>query len=157
MQKRNQETFKQLIEKLNDTGSSTTASFLKKNIIDKKEKELIKKLETFEKKKEFLFNTITLVTVAKKIETNTTYLSKVINEHKNQSFSEYITNLRLQYALERLKNDKKFRALTIDTISKEIGFNNIVSFIKAFKKKTGIYPSYFIKKLNSELEKAQSA
>ena len=84
-------------------------------------------------------------------------MSKVINEHKNQSFSEYITNLRLQYALERLKNDKKFRALTIDTISKEIGFNNIVSFIKAFKKKTGIYPSYFIKKLNSELEKAQSA
>ena len=39
-------------------------------------------------------------------------------------------------------------------IAQEVGFNNSESFSKAFYKKTGIYPSYFIKQLEKENKKS---
>ncbi len=119
--------------------------------IDDKDAEILKKLAEFEHKEKFLSNESTLVEVAKKIQTNTTYLSKVINTHKEKSFTAYITDLRVDYAIERLSHDRKFRSFTIGAIAQEIGFKRSESFSKAFKVKTGLYPSYFIK----ELEKQQ--
>ena len=38
----------------------------------------------------------------------------------------------------------------VQAIAKESGFNNTESFSKAFYKKTGIKPSYFIRELNKK-------
>ena len=86
--------------------------------------------------------------MAKKINTNSTYLSKTLQSHKQKKFVQYITDLRLEYALKRLKNDTKFRTYDIKSIASELGFNTAESFSKAFKKRTGIYPSFYIKNLN---------
>jgi len=72
----------------------------------------------------------------------------VINHYKKESFSSYLNSLRIVYAVEKLKADTSFRNYTIAAIAKEVGFNNPESFSKAFYKKTGIYPSYFMNKLN---------
>ena len=98
----------------------------------------------------FISKESTLIEVAKKIQTNTTYLSKVINTHKKKSFTSYITDLRVDYAIERLSHDRKFRSFTIGAIAQEIGFKRSESFSKAFKVKTGLYPSYFIKQLEKQ-------
>ncbi len=119
--------------------------------IDPKMAEILNKLEEFEEKELFLSKDSTLVEVAKKIQTNTTYLSKVINTHKEKSFTSYITDLRVDYAIERLSHDRKFRSFTIGAIAQEIGFKRSESFSKAFKVKTGLYPSYFIKELEKQL------
>ena len=124
---------------------------IEKSKIDVKAAAILKNLEEFEAKKLFLSNESTLVEVAKKIQTNTTYLSKVINTHKEKSFTAYITDLRVDYAIERLSHDRKFRSFTIGAIAQEIGFKRSESFSKAFKVKTGLYPSYFVK----EVEKQQ--
>jgi len=118
--------------------------------IDSKDAEILKKLVEFEQKELFLSQESTLVEVAKKIQTNTTYLSKVINTHKEKSFTAYITDLRVDYAIERLSHDRKFRSFTIGAIAQEIGFKRSESFSKAFKVKTGLYPSYFIKELEKQ-------
>lgn len=118
--------------------------------IDDKTAEILKKLEAFETKELFLSKESTLVEVAKKIQTNTTYLSKVINTYKEKSFTAYITDLRVDYAIERLSIDRKFRSFTIGAIAQEIGFKRSESFSKAFKVKTGLYPSYFIKELEKQ-------
>lgn len=118
--------------------------------IDEKDVEILEKLTEFEQKELFLSNESTLVEVAKKIQTNTTYLSKVINTHKEKSFTSYITDLRVDYAIERLSHDRKFRSFTIGAIAQEIGFKRSESFSKAFKVKTGLYPSYFIKQLEKQ-------
>lgn len=118
--------------------------------IDAKTAEILKSLEEFEVKELFLSQESTLVEVAKKIQTNTTYLSKVINTHKKKSFTAYITDLRVDYAIERLSIDRKFRSFTIGAIAQEIGFKRSESFSKAFKVKTGLYPSYFIKELEKQ-------
>ncbi|TSE03808.1 AraC family transcriptional regulator [Aquimarina algiphila] len=47
----------------------------------------------------------------------------------------------------KLKEDRIFRKYTVKAIAQDIGFNNAEAFAKAFYKKTGIYPWYFIKEL----------
>lgn len=123
--------------------------------IDAKIAVILKKLDEFEEKELFLSKDSTLVEVAKKIQTNTTYLSKVINTHKEKSFTSYITDLRVDYAIERLSHDRKFRSFTIGAIAQEIGFKRSESFSKAFKVKTGLYPSYFIKELEKQIDSSE--
>jgi AraC-like DNA-binding protein len=108
---------------------------------------ILNQLELFEKKLGFLENGMTQSKLAKSINTNSSYLSKVINHYKNQNFSTYINDLRIEYAIYYLKEDKKIRKFTIKAIANEFGFNNAESFSKAFYRKTGIYPSYFIKQV----------
>lgn len=110
--------------------------------------DLLSKLEHFEKKKEFLDCNLTLNSMAKKFNSNTTYLSKVINFYKDNSIANYLNLLRIDYAIKELKTNKTLRSYTIKAISKEVGFSNSESFSKAFMKKTGLKPSYYIKQLN---------
>jgi AraC-like DNA-binding protein len=119
-------------------------------IIDETKAKLLKKLQNFEDKELYLSKNSSLNDVAKKLKTNTSYLSKLVNAHKGKSFTAYITDLRVNYAIRRLKEDKKFRSYTIDSIARDIGFNRSESFSRAFKNKTGLYPSYYIKRLDSQ-------
>jgi AraC-like DNA-binding protein len=104
-------------------------------------------LEKFEIEKIFLDNKITLNSLAKTLNSNSNYLSKIINFYKKKNFSSYISDLRIDFCVNQLKFDKNCRKYSIKAIASEIGFNNAESFSKAFYKKTGLYPSYFIKKL----------
>jgi AraC-like DNA-binding protein/TolA-binding protein len=108
---------------------------------------ILKGLEAFEKKNQFISNEITLNSLAKKLQTNPSYLSKVVNHYKENSFSTYLSNLRIDYAINQLKENLVFRKYTVKAISFEVGFNNVQSFTKAFQNSKGINPSYFIKEL----------
>ncbi|MEM6718429.1 MAG: helix-turn-helix domain-containing protein [Bacteroidota bacterium] len=120
----------------------------KPKIADEKVAEILKNLEKFERKELFLSNKCTLTYVAKKVNTNSTYFSIILQEHKKKKFVQYLSDLRIEYVLKRLKNDPVFRSYDIKSIAQEVGFNTAESFSKAFKKRTGIYPSFFIKSLD---------
>ena len=109
---------------------------------------IIKNLRRFEKSEAYKKPGITLDGLAKYTETNTKYLSKVINAIEEKSFRTYINHLRVQYAVKKLQNDPVFRKYTINAIAIESGFNHPETFTKAFYKYTGVYPSFFIKQLN---------
>ncbi|MBB3123377.1 AraC-like DNA-binding protein [Mesoflavibacter sabulilitoris] len=118
------------------------------NISDDIITEVLEGLELFEKNKRFIENGLTLNKVSKSLNTNTSYLSKIINTYKGVSFSSYLNRLRISYAINELKGNPKFRNYTIQAIAREVGFNTAESFSKAFYKEKGIYPSYFVKELN---------
>ncbi|WP_082113335.1 helix-turn-helix domain-containing protein [Kordia jejudonensis] len=109
-------------------------------------KSILKGLSKFEASEGYR-KQITLTELAKNLETNPKYLSKVINWHYQKNFSSYINELRVQYTISKLKEDSKFRNYTIKAIAKEVGFKGTESFSKSFYKVTQIYPSYFIKQL----------
>lgn len=111
--------------------------------------DVLKGLDTFEKSGNFTKNKYTLHTLAKELNTNSVYLSKIINSTKEINFTNYLNNLRVDFAVKKLKEDKRFRAFTIKAIAEEVGFNSAQTFSAAFRKKTGIYPSYFVKQLES--------
>ncbi|MDC8006365.1 helix-turn-helix domain-containing protein [Aureisphaera galaxeae] len=98
----------------------------------------------------FLDTDCSAYNTAKKINTNTSYLSKVINEHYQKNFNGYINDLRIDYAIAKLKEDKRFRSYSIQGIAEELGYKSADSFTKYFRKRTGLLPSYYIKKLNEQ-------
>ncbi len=104
-------------------------------------------LEIFERENQFLSTKVKLTGLAKVCNTNSTYLSKVINLKKGKNFSTYINELRIQYSFNELQTNSVFRKYTIKAIAGECGFKSAESFSKAFYKKNGIYPSYYIKQL----------
>ncbi|MGV6829464.1 MAG: helix-turn-helix domain-containing protein [Flavobacteriales bacterium] len=108
---------------------------------------ILVQLEVFEKNKDYLFSDLNIQKLAKKFGTNHKYLSKVINLQKEKHFSHYINDLRINYIYQRLKTDSKLRNYTIKAIANECGFNSAEYFSKAFYKKFGIYPSFYIKQL----------
>ncbi len=111
---------------------------------------ILERLAIFEETKGYLKPNTALQTLAKSLETNSNYLSKIINVYHQKNFSSYISDLRVDYIIEELKTNPNFRKYTIKAIAEEVGFGNAESFTKAFKAKTGIYPSYYIKRLNKE-------
>lgn len=109
---------------------------------------ILKCLEEFEQKKGFLDKNITLSSLSKLFKTNSSYLSKTINFYRDKNFPTYLNDLRIEYALEKLKEDPSFRKYTIKAIAGEVGFKSAETFSKFFLKKNGMYPSYFIKQLS---------
>lgn len=105
-------------------------------------------LADFEQGDLFLDSDITQAILAKNLGTNTKYLSKVVRQHKAETFNYYINGLRIQHIIQKLKRDKDYRKYTLLAIANEAGFRKIESFSKAFAKETGITPTYFIKALN---------
>ena len=108
-------------------------------------------LAVFVSEKQYLNTEVSLHQLAKAMDTNPKYLSRVINFYEQKSFIDYIKDLRIGYVLETLKSDVVLRKYSIKAIASEVGFNTAEAFSKAFYKKTGLYPSYFIKELEKTL------
>lgn len=111
---------------------------------------VLEQVDDFKKSKGFLSPNLTLQLMAKNLKTNHSYLSKIINIYESKSFSTFLNELRIDYAIERLQVDTIFIKYTIDAIAQESGFSNTRSFTRAFKRKTNINPSYFIKNLKEQ-------
>ncbi|AXT61570.1 helix-turn-helix domain-containing protein [Aquimarina sp. AD10] len=156
-QRSNQRIFNELLQQITAletkekevvTVKETTKEIAKEVVIDEDTvNEILKGLDRLERQEFFLRSDCNLRTIAKKVKTNATYLSKIINLHKKKNFNDYLNELRIDYALKRLKNDKKFRAFSIKSIATEIGYKSDYSFAKHFKTRTGLNPSYYIKKI----------
>ncbi|AXT51703.1 helix-turn-helix domain-containing protein [Aquimarina sp. BL5] len=149
-QKTNNARFNELLGKINSLEPKEKNLVQAVIINDKKVNAVLDGLEKLENQEYFLNTDCDLRSLSKKVKTNTTYLSKIIKTHKAASFNDYINDLRIEYALKRLKNDKKFRSFSVKSIALEIGYKTDNSFTKHFKSKTGLNPSYYIKKINNQ-------
>ncbi|WP_408037682.1 helix-turn-helix domain-containing protein [Tenacibaculum amylolyticum] len=131
---------------------------VKKEINVKEEtiQNIIKGLHKLEREKYFLDINCNAYNVAKRINTNTTYLSKVMNIHYQKNFNTYINELRIQYIIHQLNHDKRYLSYNIQSLSKEVGYKSPDSFTKAFKTYTGLLPSIYIKNMQSKNELVNS-
>lgn len=125
----------------------------KKNLILKEtEQQILNKLKRFESSKRFLNKDISLAVLAGQLESNTKYLSEIINNHYNVNFNTYINRLRINYIIEKLKTDPNFINYKISYLAENCGFSSHSSFATVFKSITGISPVKFIELLNQEKE-----
>jgi AraC-like DNA-binding protein len=116
-------------------------------INDENEAKIITGLYKLENEKYFLSKNFNLHNVSKKIGTNTTYLSKVVQDHKNTSFNDYTNDLRIDFILKDFTTNKKLHNYTTQSLAEHVGYKNGDSFAKIFKEKTGLTPYQFIKNL----------
>ena len=91
---------------------------------------------------------INLELLAVKLNTTRHNASQIINEHFEMNVFELINKFRIQEAKRLLKRDVHGNLHIID-VAYEVGYNNKVTFNKAFKKETTLTPSGFI---NSKLK-----
>jgi AraC-like DNA-binding protein len=156
-QQNNQKLHLQYQELLRENQENTT--FKKADIPVKKAvkeipenivEDILNRLEKFEQNHEFLNKNIDLKSMADKFKTNTTYLSKVVNTYKKRNFNSYLNKLRINYMIELLKKEPKFRNFTIEALSEIGGFTSSRHFSDTFFAETGLRPTYFLDKIQKE-------
>ncbi len=96
--------------------------------------------------KSFLNAQYTIEDMASEIGTNRKYLSQVINETYKVNFSNFINELRIKEACKMLANPS-YKHMSLQGIGETVGFHSKASFNTAFKKFTGLTPSYFQKSI----------
>lgn len=157
--KRNELKFLDLHQKLNAVKTTKSVQIVdtKDEILEENStsdvsgevtKQILEGLQKLELQEYFLKQDCNAYNVAKKIKTNTSYLSKVVNFHFQKNFNTYINDLRINYAIVRLEKDTRFRSFSIQSIAEDLGYKSADSFTKYFKQNTGLNPSFYIKQLN---------
>lgn len=77
---------------------------------------------------------LTLCEVAEKTYVSQWHLSKLLNRHTGQSFSDILNHVRIEHAKELLKDP----SLRIGDISEQVGFLDLAHFSRVFKKQEGV-------------------
>lgn len=129
--------------------ASNRKKIIKKSISSDVESKILSKLyNLMDNENIYLDQNLTIYNLAEKLNTNTSYLSKVINEKFSLNFNAFINKYRIQKA-QSIILDKNYENYTLDAISQECGFRSKSSFYNAFKKFTGLTPSFYMANKNS--------
>jgi tetratricopeptide (TPR) repeat protein len=111
--------------------------------------EILSKLEKLmEKEKIYTRTDLTIDKLARRLTTNRTYLSQIINDDFGKSYSNFINEYRVKEAIKMFSDSEKGKKYSIDAIAREAGFNTISNFNMVFKKITGVTPSVFVKNID---------
>lgn len=80
---------------------------------------------------------ISLQTVAKHVSLSPVYFSAYFKKHTGENFITYLRNVRLEKALDYLKNT----SIPVESICKQVGYDNITYFYKLVKSYTNMTPN----------------
>lgn len=114
-----------------------------------KEQELREKLDAFERSEDFLDKNMSLATLAAQFDTNTKYLSEVINTYKNCNYNAYINDLCIRHLLKLLATNPSYLQYKISYIADLAGFSSHSSFTNVFKNSTGLSPNEYMQNLRN--------
>ena len=92
--------------------------------------------------KKYLDPYLSLDTVAEEVNMGSSTLSRLVNQHSDKNFSDYINSYRVEEAC-RLLSMKEFAPYTIVSIGLECGFNSKSTFYNAFRKFAGMTPTQY--------------
>lgn len=84
---------------------------------------------------------LSLESVAEKFSLSANYISRFFSEQTNCTFKDYLTKLRI----EETKRLLTLTDRTVSDIVQEIGYTNVSSFIRKFKKEVGLTPGEYRK------------
>ncbi len=96
------------------------------------------------KEKKYSFTDVNLNSIAEHFEISPGYLSKLINQHVQKRFNDYINELRINDAKKMLTHSD-YKNYTIESIGIECGFRSKSNFYSTFKKITGYTPNQYKK------------
>ena len=96
------------------------------------------------KKRLFISPQLSLLDLAKELNTNARNISQIINNGYDLNFNDFINQYRSQEMVEKIHKDEHLEK-TLLSLAFECGFNSKSTFNRAFKKYTGKTPMQFIK------------
>ncbi len=145
------------MDKLNQRLQAVQLEFISKkneangNLTIPNEDEIFVKLDhLLHQEKIYRQEDINLTKMARKLKTNRTYLSSIVNHRYEDSFNGIINKCRIQEARSLLANPK-YSNYSIEGIAKMVGYRSRSAFYNSFKQITGLTPLQYMR--NSEAEK----
>lgn len=90
--------------------------------------------------KEHLSEELSLDSVADRFELSPTYLSSWFKKKTGINFLSYISTLRMEKAIRLLKEERNIK---VYELAKLVGIDNVATFIRQFKKHTGMTPEQY--------------
>lgn len=119
-------------------------------INEETEKELIRKLEQFENKKQFTKIGLTASQMCSILNTNSKYLTYILKTYRSSDFTCYLNNIRINYIIDELYKNPALSKYKIAALAEMAGFASHAQFTKIFKEKKGMSPSTFLRFLEEE-------
>lgn len=107
-------------EEKEKSGESASGAFIVKNAMNYIEKNYAQKL--------------TLCEVAEKTYVSQWHLSKLLNKHTGQGFSDILNKVRIEHAKQLLRDS----SLRVGDVAEEVGFSDLAHFSRVFKKQEGV-------------------
>lgn len=121
-------------------------------LLKESEEQILAGLKKFESSKKFTAKEMSLGMLAAQLNTNTKYLSEVINRHKQKNFNSYINELRINFITEKIKNEPNYLNYKVSYLAEESGFSSHSSFTTVFKSIVGISPIAFVELIKNQKE-----
>ncbi len=149
--RRQRQAYRLLVQKHLQFHGDGTVHFRKRLPLNARTRtKILKQLENqFIQEKWYLQPDVSLEKVATALQTNSRYLSEVIREAYQTTFPNFVNQLRVQEAIQLFKEDTD-RRYSIEGIAQRVGFKSKSAFNSAFKKFTGVTPSFFRKELHQQ-------
>jgi AraC-like DNA-binding protein len=86
---------------------------------------------------------LSLAQVAKQLESNPSFISRVVNKGFGINFNDFVNQYRIE-AVKEMLNKGEHKRQTLLGIAFECGFNSKATFNRAFKKITGLSPKEWL-------------
>lgn len=102
-------------------------------------------LKLFEEKKCFQSPTLSIDDVAKDLNTNRTYVSRIINEEFGSNFYAFVNGYRMKEFMSRLHENNDGESFKIKEESELVGFKSYSSFFSYFREEMGTTPSEYLR------------
>ena len=96
----------------------------------------------FENEKIYRDPNLKITNVTSRLNTNRTYISKLINNEFQETFNEFVNRYRVEEVKNLFKADKE-QQYTLNFIYETAGFGSLSSFIRIFKAMTGKTPGQY--------------
>lgn len=124
--------------------------YKKSGLTDGYSEELRSQLQAlFEGDKIYRNSNLNLENLSGKLGTTRHNVSQVINEHFEMNFFQFVNKYRIQEAVKMFE-ESNYNDLKIINIAYDVGFNNKVTFNKAFKVEMNMTPTRFIDKMKQK-------
>lgn len=91
-----------------------------------------------EKEQGFLNPTLTIEEIAHKLNSNRTYVSKLVNMYYGMPFRDYLNKLRLDYSKQLMTDEPD---ASLEYIAVKSGFQSSTQFIRKFRETEGVTPT----------------
>lgn len=153
-------TYVTLLNYLNKENKNEKASVIEEvtneiprttTILKESEDQILNGLQKFESSKRFTNKEMSLGMLAAQLNTNTKYLSEIINRHKEKNFNSYINELRINYITEKIKTEPAYLNYKVSYLAEECGFASHSTFTTVFKSVVGVSPITFVEFIKKEI------
>lgn len=129
----------------------TARKYKSSTLSEERKEELLQKILTLMDNNDCIFSyDFSANQLASEIGVNYKYISQVINELMQCSFSNLLNKYRIKEACRRIEDGGQYSGFTLEAIGNSVGFKSRSSFIAAFKQVTGLTPIDFQRNVDAK-------